>query len=70
MSTLHELETRYPDIEWRKPLPIVWPDGRWYGCRVCIANHGLSRSSAWQWLGYADAGRHIMMAHERATLGT
>lgn len=67
MSTLTGLEARWPAIEWRKPLPVAWPDGRYYACRVCIANKGLKRDSAWQWLGYADAGRHIALEHERAT---
>ena len=66
MSTLQELETMYPDIQWRKPLDVVWPDGRWFACRVCIANHGLTRNSQWQWFGYADAGRHLTIEHERA----
>ena len=66
MSTLQELEARHPVISWRKPIPITWPDGVYFGCRVCIANYGLTKSSAWQWLSYADAGRHIALEHERA----
>lgn len=65
-ATLDELEVKYPAIEWRKPIDIVWPDGRWYACRVCIANKGLTRDSPWQWMSYADAGRHIVHAHESA----
>jgi len=64
-STLKELEALYPDIAWRKPIDIVWPDGRLYSCRVCIANNGLTRGSQWQWFSYADAGRHIVLEHER-----
>jgi hypothetical protein len=67
MNTLEQLETKYPDIDWRKPIEIVWPDGRWFACRVCIANYGLTRDSAWQFLGYADAGRHLAIEHERAS---
>jgi len=65
MPNLQILEARHPGIEWRKPVEIVWPDGRWYACRVCIANHGLTIHSGWQWLSYADAGRHIALEHER-----
>jgi hypothetical protein len=66
-ATLEELATKYPDIEWHKPIPIVWPDGQWFACRVCIANFGLTQNSPWQWLSYADAGRHIAMEHEKGS---
>lgn len=64
-ATLTELEAKHPDIEWRKPISIVWPDGQWFACRVCIANFGLTQNSPWQWLSYADAGRHITLEHEK-----
>lgn len=64
MQTLDDLELLYPGIEWRKPIEIVWPDGRWYACRVCIANRGLTHDSRWQWMSYADAGRHLIMEHK------
>lgn len=65
MSTLQELEDRHPFIEWRKPIEITWPYGQYFACRVCIANSGLTQSSAWQWMSYAAAGRHIALEHER-----
>ena len=45
MNTLSELETKYPGIEWREADRGLYPYGRLYPCRVCIANKGLSRNS-------------------------
>ncbi len=40
---LLELERRYPGMAWRKPLPVLRPDGEaGLACRVCIHTRGLA----------------------------
>lgn len=40
--TVDDLIARYPDIPWRKPVPVVRTDGAaGYACRICIALVGL-----------------------------
>ncbi len=41
--TDHELETKYPEIPWRKPLLVIRSDGQGQGhvCRFCVARYGL-----------------------------
>lgn len=36
-----QLESRFPKIEWRKPLRVASPYGEGLGCRFCIARCGL-----------------------------
>jgi hypothetical protein len=39
---MSDLETRFPQIPWREPIPIHVPDvGKGLGCRLCIAAYGL-----------------------------
>jgi hypothetical protein len=36
-----QLEEKYPQIAWRKPLHIAAPQGKGLACRFCIARYGL-----------------------------
>lgn len=59
MMRLDQLEAEYPWIQWRVPLPVQWPGGTRYACRVCIANYGLGRDSDIQWNTEAEAQIHL-----------
>jgi len=41
MITEAELETRFPSIPWRTPVPVQTPTAKGLGCRYCIAQQGL-----------------------------
>lgn len=73
--TLIELETRFPFIAWRDPVPVMWAGGEHpvfpagasattlFACRICIANIGLKRTSAHQWQTKEEADTHIIREH-------
>ena len=59
MTDLAVLERQFPFVAWCEPIIVSWPDASLFACRICIANRGLSRRSAWQWADKAQAERHI-----------
>lgn len=63
------LERRWAALPWRTPIPITCiGDGtRHYGCRFCIALHGLKGSQV-PWLPTLEAVvvEHIAEAHPPA----
>ena len=50
-------------IEWREPIPVTWPGGTRYACRVCIANYGLKVDSQLQWDTLKEVQAHIENEH-------
>lgn len=36
-----ELDSAYPSIKWREPLPVTCGDSTGLACRICIADKGL-----------------------------
>jgi len=36
-----DLESAYPDITWKEPLPIRTEEASGLGCRYCIALYGV-----------------------------
>jgi hypothetical protein len=44
MTLEDELERRFPDVDWRKPLPVAVTDSKAsteFACRFCIAKYGM-----------------------------
>lgn len=57
---------RFPSINWAEPIEVVWPHGRFYACRICIAEKGLTATSAYQWEHRPAAQIHIDNMHPKA----
>lgn len=59
------LESDYPGIEWREPIPVRHPGGEQrYACRICIAQNGLKGSEVYKlWKTPELAREHIKEAH-------
>ena len=60
---MNDLEEKWPFIEWRKPLPVAWPDASLFSCRLCIARLGLNRDSPHQWATPQETLQHIEARH-------
>lgn len=67
MITTDELLSQFPYIAWRAPLPVrLSKDGNnYYGCRICIAQHGI-RGGDVPALPTTQEGfaTHLMAAHQ------
>lgn len=46
MTLEDELEKRFPDVDWRKPLPVTTTGGAStkFACRFCIARYGMKEA--------------------------
>lgn len=61
-----ELEEQYPDIKWREPVILVGihTGTQRFGCRFCIAMHGLKAGELFKLPLVAEAiERHIEKEH-------
>jgi hypothetical protein len=69
MSTVYEV--RFPEIPWREPVKVLLVDreqrsqlGPRWGCRLCIAEHGLRGSEVkGLWSNAEEVVRHIETHH-------
>lgn len=60
----HDLEQRYPVIPWREPIRVALGNGMHFGCRFCIALHGLKGSDVDKLPTDSDSvRRHIKECH-------
>jgi hypothetical protein len=62
---LTALETRFPFIRWRQPVPVTWGSSNKFACRIFIAIDGLDVESPHQWLTQDEAKEHIKCNHIR-----
>jgi hypothetical protein len=68
--TEQELRDLQPEIAWDEPVPICllgYEDNPHYGCRYCIAQHGLKGWQVWQLPTDPEImRRHIIEDHGRS----
>lgn len=60
---LTALEFAYPWIKWREPVPVVSAGQRGFGCRICLARHGLKGYEPPPFRSRRDAVWHLVAAH-------
>jgi hypothetical protein len=59
-----ELEMRYPSVPWRDPIRISDFDGNFgFGCRFCIARHGIGCDIPSLSMSAREVRRHIGEHH-------
>lgn len=63
MHTLESLSKAHPYVNWHEPLMVDWEGDSVWACRICVANHGLTRQSLHQWENRQDAYVHIYSTH-------
>jgi len=66
----HRFEKQFPDLPWRTPLPISVPGPgpggliRRFGCRICIAEHGIKSDDVLNLpKSWSESFFHIFTAH-------